>query len=203
MIDWEAQWALHSPGYQDGYLPLKLPSAKQTLRLKAGPGFGDLSHPTTNLVIQLMPPFIKGADVLDIGCGSGILSLAAAALGAASVYGVDIEIDAIVHSQRNAELNNLQVHFALPADYLKEKKPSPTVVLMNMIESEQIIAWNSLKPIHSAVKTAIISGILAKDKEKYLTLVSSWDWSLAKELQEGEWFGGVFLNRSHLLSSKS
>lgn len=195
MIDWEAQWALHSPGYRDGYLPLKLPSAKQTLRLKAGPGFGDRSHPTTNLVLQLMPTYVKGAHVLDIGCGSGILSLAAAAFGAASVHGVDIEPEAIAHSQLNAKLNHLDIHFSLPDDYIKQKKPNPTVVLMNMIQSEQVIAWNALKHIHKMVKTAIVSGILAVDKNKYLTLVSSWGWSLVKEKQKGEWFGAVFEQR--------
>lgn len=189
-IDWESQWAIHSPGYRDGYLHLKI--KEHTLKLKPGPGFGDLSHPTTNLVLKLMEPLILGKHVLDIGCGSGILSLAAVAIGAASVSGVDIEADAIEHSRVNAKLNGMEskARFSLPREFVIQN--TPLVVLMNMIQSEQCIAWESLKQIHNSVSIAIISGILKKDRNAYLKLSKQWGWKLIKQASKGEWAGFVF-----------
>ena len=76
-------------------------------RLKPGGGFGDLSHPTTRLMLRMLAQIVAKQDVIDIGCGSGILSLAAAALGSPKVYGIDIEQEAVEHSRNNAIFNNL------------------------------------------------------------------------------------------------
>src|SRR5882724_9121804 len=105
-IDWEQQWAQFSPGFRDGRAHIRLGSA--TLQLKAGAGFGDFSHPTTRLVLDLMAPLVKDKIVFDIGCGSGILSIAALLLGAKQAYGIDIEEEAIKHSQENAAVNQVE-----------------------------------------------------------------------------------------------
>ena len=109
-IDWEAQWAAHAQNFYDGCVHIDFKSYGRSappLRLKPGGGFGDLSHPTTRLMLRMLAQIVAKQDVIDIGCGSGILSLAAAALGSPKVYGIDIEQEAVEHSRNNAIFNNL------------------------------------------------------------------------------------------------
>lgn len=90
------------------------------LRLDPGLAFGTGSHPTTWQCLQWLDTRLQpGASVLDYGCGSGVLAIAAKRLGAGEVIGVDIDPNAIRASRENAELNGVSVRFdlaeALPA----------------------------------------------------------------------------------------
>jgi ribosomal protein L11 methyltransferase len=78
------------------------------VRIDPGPCFGSGSHPSTRLVLARLvanPPV--GADVLDVGCGSGILSVTAALLGAASVTAIDIDPEAVEVTAANAAANGV------------------------------------------------------------------------------------------------
>jgi hypothetical protein len=78
------------------------------VRIDPGPCFGSGSHPSTRLVLaRLMAEPPVGADVLDVGCGSGILSVTAALLGAASVTAIDIDPDAVEVTGANAAANGV------------------------------------------------------------------------------------------------
>lgn len=191
-IDWEAQWALHAPGYHEGYVWIDLKEfgcAKtvQRIRLKPGPGFGDLSHPTTNLMIRMMIPYIEKRDVLDIGCGSGVLSICSAILGAASVHGIDIDTDALSHAQSNAILNHLEqkICFSFPHEVDLSTISNP-LILMNMIWSEQNEALDALSNLKG---DWIISGVHLSEREKYLHAVQQRGWKLIAEHQLQEWCG--------------
>ena len=108
-VDWENQGALFAENFKDGkaHIDLQRFGTPATLKLYPGPGFGDLSHPTTNLMLELMQGALTGQIALDIGCGSGILSLAALLMGAKKAYGVDIDAEALLHAEKNADLNGL------------------------------------------------------------------------------------------------
>lgn len=190
-IDWDEQWKLHSKDYKDGYVNLLLntynPKFHSTIKLKPGPGFGDLSHLTTQLMLRQMGSLVKGRHVLDVGCGSGVLSLAASAMGAASTHGIDIDPLAVQHSQLNSRLNKLDATFGLPGEYSPKDGINSLIVLMNMIESEQKEAWNSLKKFHGKITHCIISGILADESADYLERWWNKDWTLGQEIIEGEW----------------
>jgi ribosomal protein L11 methyltransferase len=83
--------------------------------LDPGLAFGTGSHPTTSLCLRWLDANIKGGeDVLDYGCGSGILAIAAFKLGAASVTGVDLDSQAIQASIVNASVNQVPAQFYLP-----------------------------------------------------------------------------------------
>lgn len=199
-IDWEGQWAAHD-AYHDGYLHVDLQDyAKEidfgawpsSLKLIPGPGFGDHSHPTTKLVLRLMPSYVKEKSVIDVGCGSGILSLAAVAMGATSVWGIDIDEEALVHSRANAECNGMGgIEFLLPDDC--KGKCSGSVALMNMIQSEQEVAWKSLiSSIDSIPEIMVTSGILREGRADYLAMCAKWGWKLIDEREEDGWLGFVF-----------
>lgn len=196
-IDWSAQWSSHGYNFRDGFVHINLHDfgydKEKMLKLTPGPGFGDLSHPTTKLVLGMLSQYVPEKYVIDIGCGSGVLSLAAAAMNATHVHGIDIEPDAVEHSKANAKVNHLEkiTSFSLPSEF-KKPKTKEIVILMNMIQSEQLVAWNSVKSIHEMPGTALISGILSADKEAYLKQAGMWGWTLVKEYELDEWSGFVF-----------
>jgi len=85
------------------------------LTLDPGLAFGTGSHPTTRLCLGWLAACLRrGESVLDYGCGSGILAIAAAKLGAGDVAGVDVDPQAIVASRANAQRNGVVATFALP-----------------------------------------------------------------------------------------
>lgn len=157
MIDWNEQWALHAPTFKNGFAYVHLKNGA-SFRMKPGPGFGDLSHPTTRLMLEMLPEKIEGT-VIDVGCGSGVLSLAAKLLGANRVIGIDIDEGAIAHAKENAELNGLDCFFGKTIPEIKETP----LILMNMISSEQKVAWKSLPSFEGAL--LITSGFPVEEED--------------------------------------
>lgn len=193
-IDWEGQWKTHGLNFEDGFVHLNVKDfgysdtpLYKDLRLKPGPGFGDASHPTTKLMLHAMCSEVEGKNVLDIGCGSGILSLAAASMRACKVIGIDIEKDALLHAHENSLLNSLgdKITFCRPEELNLFKKPF--LALMNMIQSEQQVAWENLKRIHPFIDQCITSGILQEETEKYLQLTKKWGWKLMETWEDLPW----------------
>lgn len=200
-IDWESQWQQHGHNFSDGFIHVDLSlfgGPHKTLILQPGPGFGDLSHPTTQLTLQLMTQLTPSETVVDIGCGSGILSLAAVALGAKKVYGIDIDTDALDHSRKNSELNAMNSHctFLLPEDFNKMVVPPTVLIVMNMISSEQKEAWKALTVLHKARGTIITSGIRAEERDLYLEQASQLGWKLDEDAEKDGWMGFIFIQNS-------
>jgi ribosomal protein L11 methyltransferase len=136
----------------------------------------------------LMQPYIKDQAVLDIGCGSGILSLAAAAMGASQVDGYDIDPEAVEHAKKNSTLSRFQkkVHFSI-----KPPAKIPSVLLMNMISSEQAEAWSVIEDRIPPSAILITSGILEENADEYLEWRTRQCWTVTKKLTEKDWTGFV------------
>jgi ribosomal protein L11 methyltransferase len=89
--------------------------ARQVIRLDPGLAFGTGTHPTTRMCLRWIAQHSpRGQRVLDYGCGSGILAIAAARFGAASIDAVDIDPAAVQSAQANAQANGVQLHAGLP-----------------------------------------------------------------------------------------
>ena len=183
-VNWDEQWALFAENFYDGKAHIDL--GKKTLLLAPGPGFGDLSHPTTSLMLEMMHSEVPGESVLDIGTGSGILSLAALLLGARSAHGIDIDPDALLHAKKNNALNGLNARFSK----ILPKTLPPSIALMNMILSEQRAAFSPRA--NQTAKRWITSGILEAQEGEYLAQTSAWGWTLRSKHQSSEWLGFVF-----------
>lgn len=195
-IDWIQQWELFCPYFIEGMckIPLSDFSANNTkhLVLSPGAGFGDLSHPTTRLMMELMNPYIQDKTIVDLGCGSGVLGLFALQLGAKKVYGLDIDPKALEHTKENARLNQLEDGIFVGLDLPKEALPD--VLLLNMIWEEQRQALSSF-PVGKC-DFWIVSGILEEQEEEYLIFVKKFFLKAQKIERKEGWLGLVLVKET-------
>ena len=131
--DWSESWKQHyrpiAIGRQMVIVPAWLPSpepGRVAIRIDPGMAFGTGTHPTTQLCLQLIEetfflnPAPSGLNVIDLGCGSGILAIAALKVGAHSALGVDIDALAIEAASHNAALNGVEGRLELGLGSLAE-----------------------------------------------------------------------------------
>lgn len=184
-VNWEEQWSLFAENFTDGKAHIIL--GDKTLLLTPGAGFGDLSHPTTSLMIEMLKNYARNESIVDIGTGSGILALAALLLGAKKAIGIDIDIPSLKHAKINAKINHLKATFS---KNLPKKIPRQNILLMNMIFPEQL----ELAPdrLNYLAKFWIVSGIMKSEKRKYLSQAKKWGWKPIAEHQKTDWLGWVF-----------
>ncbi|MGC3871909.1 50S ribosomal protein L11 methyltransferase [Halomonas sp. GXIMD04776] len=178
--DWQREW-------MDGFTPLQMgkrlwivPSWHEApdplavnLLLDPGLAFGTGTHPTTALCLEWLDELatrtpLEGKSVLDFGCGSGILAIAALKLGAADAFGTDIDPQALIASRDNAQRNGIaEPRLRL---YLPDQLPAGVedIVVANILAAPLI----ELAPIIAArVATGghlALSGILAKQADEVL-----------------------------------
>ena len=153
------------------------------LVLDPGMAFGTGSHPTTRLCLEWLERNVTdGASLLDYGCGSGILAIAAARLGAREVLGVDIDPQAVSAAQCNAERNEVSAHFA---DSAREIKGQFDIVVANILS-------NPLKALAPAICSHVrpggqlaLSGILADQAEELIAAYAPWVPLAVADTREG------------------
>lgn len=114
--DWESAWREHFHPHRVGHRSVVVPTWRDydpepddiVIRLNPGMAFGTGLHPTTQLCVRELEKRVQpGGTVLDVGCGSGILSIIAARLGARHVRGIDIDPVAVTAAQENIAHNTL------------------------------------------------------------------------------------------------
>jgi len=164
-----------------------------------GMAFGSGTHPTTQLSLILIEKCLMEDDppeMLDIGCGSGILTIAGAKLGVSSALGLDIDPDAIRVSKNNAEKNQVDDTTSFVLGSVKqiiEKEisvPQSALVVANIIAPILISLFNDgLKDIVLPGGNLILSGILEEQLPEMLTLLADYEFSLKEQHQQGEWIG--------------
>jgi ribosomal protein L11 methyltransferase len=153
------------------------------LQLDPGLAFGTGSHPTTRLCLKWLDTQIKGGEsVLDYGCGSGILTIAALKLGAGSAVGVDIDEQAIRASNDNAVQNNVQAHFYLP-DGLPQGQFD--VVVANILANPLRMLGEMLAARTKQGGRIVLSGLLAEQSEELGEIYSQWFDIEPAETEEG------------------
>lgn len=138
------------------------------LELDPGLAFGTGSHPTTRLCMEWLeahPP--QGLSVLDYGCGSGILAMVAKKLGAAQVYGVDIDPQAIESARYNSERNRCDVDYYLPEEFAGASHPATfDIVVANILSSPLKLMAPMLASRVAAGGMLVLSGILSRQADE-------------------------------------
>ena len=140
--------------------------------LDPGLAFGTGSHPTTRLCLDWLDRnMLPGCGVIDYGCGSGILAIAAAKLGAARVRGVDIDAQAVRSSRYNAERNHVIAKFS----HADEAPPEPAdVVLANILSNPLKVLAPLLARLTLPGGTLVLSGILPPQAADVADAYRSW-----------------------------
>lgn len=143
------------------------------IRLDPGVAFGTGSHPTTHLCLQWLDTHVTGEDsVLDYGCGTGILAIAAAKLGAASVLGTDIDPQAVESAAYNARHNEVEARFVLPAELPSERF---SLVVANILSNPLKVLAPALLGRVAPGGRLVLSGVLARQAEEVIEVYRSTD----------------------------
>ena len=142
------------------------------IELDPGLAFGTGSHPTTFLCLRWLDANMpQGAAVLDYGCGSGILAITAAKLGAGKVVGVDIDKQAIRASHDNAAQNQVNIEVYLPDE---QPEGQFDVVVANILANPLRMLGQMLAGRVKTDGQIVLSGILAEQVEEISALYQQW-----------------------------
>jgi ribosomal protein L11 methyltransferase len=168
-VNWVDAWKKHYRPIPVGerliILPawFENPSPERTpIIIDPGMAFGTGTHPTTQLMLEMLDGLgneIKGIDVIDVGSGSGILSIAALKLGAGRVLGVDVAVEALENARKNAELNSVDTEF------LEIKIGSIDQILAgeNSIRTAPVVIANIISPILIRLLDENLAKLVAPD----------------------------------------
>ncbi len=157
------------------------------VRLDPGLAFGTGTHPTTALCLGWLDGLdLIGKTVLDFGCGSGILAIAALKLGAARAIGIDNDPQAILASRDNAERNGVAAQLDL---YLPEEVPtalSADVVVANILAGALVALQPTLAAHCRSGTPLVLSGILA-DQADEVAAAYREDFDAISTTQQQDW----------------
>jgi ribosomal protein L11 methyltransferase len=134
--DWDERWKrFHRPVRAGGVWvvpPWERPRRGLSITIDPGRAFGTGAHPTTRLCLELLSALPR-TSLLDLGCGSGVLAIAAATLGFAPVLGFDRDEHAVAAATANAAANDVDVSFR-QADAVSDALPATGVAVANINE---------------------------------------------------------------------
>ena len=148
--------------------------------------FGSGDHETTRLVLQVLDERVVGGErVLDVGCGSGVLSIAALRLGAASAIATDIDEDSVIVTARNAELNGVAPALRASTQPLAEVDGVFDIVLANIETRVLIHMADDLRERLTPAGLLVLSGILRSERDELLEAYAPME--LEHCLEEGDW----------------
>jgi ribosomal protein L11 methyltransferase len=197
-VDWSEAWKSRVRAHDLGVLTIAPPwdvagrDPARTVVIEPGMAFGTGDHATTRGVVRLLPDVLRAGDVVaDLGAGSAVLSIAAAKLGAARVYAIELDGEAIPDAEENVARNGVSdvVHvFEADAAALLPLVGPVRVVLANIISSALVemlpVVAESLTPDGQA----ILSGILREERDAMLDYLATTGWRVLREDAEEIWW---------------
>lgn len=208
----EEDWA---NGWKKYYKPVKIserivikPSWEQyeaqddeiIVELDPGMAFGTGTHETTKLCVQMLEKYLnKGDTVIDVGCGTGILSIAALKLGAESVTAVDVDEVAVRVTKENCAINGVAEKVEAFAGELKDIKVfKADIVVANIIANVIINISEIVNDYLKAGGYFITSGIIKERKQEVADAYIRQGFTCEGTLELGEWVAMVFKCRNSL-----
>lgn len=196
-VDWKDKWKEYFKPFKIGSHIVIKPSWEVydeedgdiIIEMDPGSAFGSGTHETTSMCVKLVEKVITHSDmVYDIGCGTGILGLSAAMLGAKSVIGVDIAEDAIIASKINIEKNNMtdvmDVRLGNLTDVVDEKAD---IVVANIMADIIIMMTDTIQNFIKPDGYYILSGIVEGRQDDVINAIKDKNFEVVDHLNEGEW----------------
>lgn len=192
--DWEREWMTHYHPMQFGPNFWVCPSwcdvpdsNAVNLMLDPGLAFGTGTHPTTALCLEwLANESLAGRSVIDYGCGSGILGIAATLLGATNVSGVDIDPQALQATKDNLGRNNLSLD-KMPVFFPEDFNPDTVdLVIANILAGPLKELAPSLAKLVKSNGKIVLSGLLFEQADALLETYSEW-FDMEPVAQKDDW----------------
>ena len=190
--DWEREWLKDFKPLKFGRRLWIVPTAFKppepdavNLLLDPGLAFGTGTHATTALCLDWLDAnnkLVADTTVIDYGCGSGVLGIAAALLGAAKVYAVDIDTQALQATNDNAVANNVRAAFEI--GQLPDQPV--TLLLANILAGPLIDLAEHFAELTAAGGHLLLSGILCDQAAEIRNAYSRW-FTIESESQRDGW----------------
>lgn len=156
---------------------------ERIMRLDPGMAFGTGSHATTRMCLELMD--VDGKDVIDVGCGSGILGIAAKIAGAKSVYMCDIDEQAVEFARKNAELNDIEATIE-KADLL-EGDMTADFIFANITADILMRFSKSIGKHLRENGTIVLSGIIDSRLDEVIQCYESAGYKIVERMAIDDW----------------
>ena len=207
--DWANNWKQYFKPLTVGQKLLIKPSwesvpeneTRRILEIDPASSFGTGQHNTTQLCLELIEKHLKEGDtLLDLGCGSGILSIAAVLLGASAVKAVDIDFNSVKIARENAEKNHISVdiYSAYCGNIIEDDNlvsqlgTGYNIVCANIVADVLIAMSGKFKGFLEKNGILIVSGIIDSRKDEVLDVISSLGFELIEVNEREDWVAAAF-----------
>lgn len=201
--DWANSWKQYYKPIKTGEKLVIVPEWEEydpapgeiVVLMDPGMAFGTGTHETTRLCAMLLEKYVRPGDrMLDVGCGSGILAICAAKLGAGSCFACDIDPVAVRIAGENAALNQTAQVETGVSDLLAQAKKAPGgyhVCCANIVADVIIRLSPDIGAFMEPDGVLIVSGIITERADETVSALKDAGWYLIDERRENGWFAGA------------
>jgi len=200
--DWSTAWRKHYKPFHitDGVVikpsweEYNSKNGEIVVELDPGMAFGTGTHETTILCARMLEKYVEeGNKVIDVGCGTGILSIIAARLGAAHVEAVDIDDVAVRVALENCAINGVSQRISVSRGVLADLALQKADIVVANIIADVVIGLSEHVPKYlKAGGLLLVSGIIKERKEDVKSTYTALGFQLTDEDEIGEWVAIVF-----------
>ncbi|BAN92630.1 50S ribosomal protein L11 methyltransferase [Streptococcus dysgalactiae subsp. equisimilis] len=169
-------------------------AGEKVIKLDPGMAFGTGTHPTTKMSLFALEQVLRGGEtVIDVGTGSGVLSIASSLLGAKTIYAYDLDDVAVRVAQENIDLNQGtdNIHVAA-GDLLKGVGQEADVIVANILADILVLLTDDAYRLVKKEGYLILSGIISEKLDMVLEAAFSAGFFLETHMVQGEWNALVF-----------
>jgi ribosomal protein L11 methyltransferase len=192
--DWAERWKrFYFPVLVAGRIYVRPPWEEPAQRggveevvIDPGGAFGTGTHPTTRMCLELMLEAGAGGSFCDLGCGSGVLAIAAAKLGFAPVVALDADAAALSETERNARANGVEIE-ASRTDLRREPAPVADVVAANLTAPLCLAVARSWEEAGTRPGAAVVSGLLRAEADGVAEALARAGLAERRRVAGGDW----------------